>query len=232
MQNEIDPKIEKMMKAGAHFGYSKTRRHPSIKPFVFTTKNGVDFINLEKSLTQLEEVEAFVKTFAQGDKQLLFVGTKPEARKVVLEAAESIDMPYVIERWIGGTITNSPEIKKRTALLQDLQSQREKGELEKYTKKERLLIEQKITKMDRLFGGLVSLRKAPDALIVVDAKDEHIAVTEARQAGIPVIAIINTDTSLSSVEYPIVANDATVSSIAVFINALVEAYKSGKAITK
>lgn len=232
MQNEIDPKIEKMLKGGAHFGYSKTRRHPTIKPFVFTTKNGVDYIDLEKALSLLESAQEFVKTFAQGDKQILFVGTKPEARKLVREAAESIDMPHVTERWVGGAITNSIEIKKRVAILQDLQSQKDKGELEKYTKKERLLIEEKITKMTRLFSGLIPLRRTPDALIVIDAKAEHIAVTEAQQAGIPVIGLINTDTNLSSVEHPIVANDATISSISIFIEALVEAYKNGKITNK
>ena len=232
MQKDIHPKIAEMLEAGAHFGYSKTRRHPTVKKFVFTTKNGVDYINLEKTVELLESAEEFVKTFAQGDKQILFVGTKPEARKAILEAAESIDMPHVTQRWVGGTITNDTEIKKRVKLLQDLESQKEKGELEKYTKKERLLIDEKIAKMTRLFAGLIPLRKMPDALIVIDTKDEDIAVTEARKAGIPIIGLLNTDTKLSSADYPIVGNDGSVSSISLFVNALVEAYKSGKAISK
>jgi len=223
--------VEAMFKAGAHYGYSKTRRHPSMAPFIFSTKNRVDMINLEKAEVNLLTAQEFLKSVAQGDKQVLFVGTKPESRKIVREIAESIDMPYVTERWVGGVITNSPEIKKRIALLGELQSQKEKGELEKYTKKERLLIDEKIAKMHRLFSGLVGLRKIPDAIIVIDAKKEHIAVTEAHKAHIPVIGLINTDTSLKSVEYPVVGNDASVSSIAFFLNALVEAYKSGK-ITK
>src|SRR3989338_5042899 len=194
MENEINPRVEEMLKVGAHFGYSKTRRHPSIAPFVFTTKNRVDLINLEKTLELLEKTEAFVKSLAQGDKQILFVGTKPESRKTIFDLATSIDMPYVTERWVGGIITNSTEIKKRIILLQELGDQKEKGELDKYTKKERLLIDIKITKMHKYFSGLVNLRKMPDALIVVDAKKEHIAVTEAQKAGIPVIALINTDT--------------------------------------
>lgn len=228
---KTNPTIEAMFTAGAHYGYSKTRRHPSMAPFVFTTKNKVDMIDLEKSEATLKAAQEFLKSFAQGDKQVLFVGTKPESKKIVREIAESIDMPFVTERWVGGVITNSPEIKKRITLLGELQDQREKGELEKYTKKERLLIDEKIAKMNKLFSGLVNLRKMPDALLVIDAKKEHIAVTEAQKAHIPVIALMNTDTNLKTVEHAIVGNDASVSSITFYLNALVEAYKSGK-ITK
>ena len=230
MSNKTNPQVEAMFKAGAHFGYSKTRRHASMAPFIFTTKNRVDMIDLEKAEKSLEVAKEYLKSFAQGDKQVLFVGTKPEARRITQELAESIDMPYVVERWVGGVITNSPEIKKRITLLQDLQSQKEKGELEKYTKKERLLIDAKIAKMHKLFSGLVNLRKMPDALLVVDAKKEHIAVTEAHKAHIPVISLINTDTAIKSVEFPIIGNDASVSSISFFLKALVDAYKSGKII--
>ena len=230
MSNKTNPQVEAMFKAGAHFGYSKTRRHASMAPFIFTTKNRVDMIDLEKAEKSLEVAKEYLKSFAQGDKQVLFVGTKPEARRITQELAESIDMPYVVERWVGGVITNSPEIKKRITLLQDLQSQKEKGELEKYTKKERLLIDAKIAKMHKLFSGLVNLRKMPDALLVVDAKKEHIAVTEAHKAHIPVISLINTDTAIQSVEFPIIGNDASVSSISFFLKALVDAYKSGKII--
>ena len=230
MSNKTNPQVEAMFKAGAHFGYSKTRRHASMAPFIFTTKNRVDMIDLEKAEKSLEVAKEYLKSFAQGDKQVLFVGTKPEARRITQELAESIDMTYVVERWVGGVITNSPEIKKRITLLQDLQSQKEKGELEKYTKKERLLIDAKIAKMHKLFSGLVNLRKMPDALLVIDAKKEHIAVTEAHKAHIPVISLINTDTAIKSVEFPIIGNDASVSSISFFLKALVDAYKSGKII--
>ena len=230
MSNKTNPQVEAMFKAGAHFGYSKTRRHASMAPFIFTTKNRVDMIDLEKAEKSLEVAKEYLKSFAQGDKQVLFVGTKPEARRITQELAESIDMPYVVERWVGGVITNSPEIKKRITLLQDLQSQKEKGELEKYTKKERLLIDAKIAKMHKLFSGLVNLRKMPDALLVIDAKKEHIAVTEAHKAHIPVISLINTDTAIKSVEFPVIGNDASVSSISFFLKALVDAYKSGKII--
>jgi small subunit ribosomal protein S2 len=230
MSNKTNPQVEAMFKAGAHFGYSKTRRHASMAPFIFTTKNRVDMIDLEKAEKSLEVAKEYLKSFAQGDKQVLFVGTKPEARRITQELAESIDMPYVVERWVGGVITNSPEIKKRITLLQDLQSKKEKGELEKYTKKERLLIDAKIAKMHKLFSGLVNLRKMPDALLVVDAKKEHIAVTEAHKAHIPVISLINTDTAIKSVEFPVIGNDASVSSISFFLKALVDAYKSGKII--
>lgn len=222
--------IDSMFKAGAHFGYSKTRRHPSVSSYIFATKNKNDIIDLEKSSMLMEKAEQFIKELGQGQKVLLFVGVKPEAKKQILDAAMSLDMPYVIERWIGGIITNWPEIKKRIATLEDLRAKKENGELDVYTKKERLLIDLQIEKMTKYFGGLVLLKKAPDALFIVDTKKEHIAVAEARRAGIPVISLSNTDTNIKGIDYPIVGNDGSVSSISYFIDRISAAYKSGKII--
>lgn len=217
-----------MFTAGAHFGYSKTRRHPSTAAYIFATKNKNDIIDLEKTEALLMKAEAFVKELAASGKNLLFVGVKPEAKKAVYEGALHVDMPYVIERWVGGAITNFPEIKKRIAKLEDLRDKKEKGGLDMYTKKERLLIDEDIARMSKNFSGLVSLKKTPDALFVIDPKREHIAVAEAKHAGIPVIALMNTDCNVKGVEYPIVANDASISSITHFVNAIAKAYKDGK----
>jgi small subunit ribosomal protein S2 len=137
-------------------------------------------------------------------------------------------MPYVAGRWIGGTITNAPEVKKRVAKFEDLQKQKEKGELTKYTKKERLLIDREISNLDEMFSGIVSMKEMPKALFVIDPKKEFIAVAEAKKAGIPVVALCNTDCDITKVDYPIVANDSSVSSISLFISEIVKAYKSGK----
>jgi len=221
-----DPRIDAMFKSGAHFGYSKTRRHPSTAPHVFATKNKNDLINLENTVLDLDKVLAFVKDLSATGKTLLFVGVKPEAREAVKNAAISLDMPYVTERWIGGTITNFPEIKKRIARLEDLRSKKEKGELDMYTKKERLLIDREIDKLNLYFGGLVSLKKTPDALFIIDTKKEHIAFTEAMKAGVPVIGIANTDCDIRAIDYPIVANDSSITSIAYFVNEIAEAFKA------
>jgi small subunit ribosomal protein S2 len=219
--------IEEMFRAGVHYGYSKSRRHPSVSPYVFTTKNGVDIINIEKTHELLEKALEAVSKFATSGKTILFVGTKPEARQQVIETALVLNMPYVGERWVGGALTNFPEIKKRIVKLLDLRGQKEKGELDKYTKKEQLLIDKEMADMTRNFQGLIGITRTPDAVFVVDPKKEHIAVTEAKKMNLPVIALLNTDCNLKQVEYPIVANDASISSITFFLSKIKEAYTNG-----
>jgi small subunit ribosomal protein S2 len=221
-------RIDAMFKAGAHFGYQKSRRDPSTASFIFGTKNKVEIIDLEKTNEQLEKAEEFVSSIAKTGKQILFVGGKSEAKSFIKIGAESIDMPYVDGRWIGGAITNFPEIKKRIAKFEDLQKQKEKGELTKYTKKERLLIDREIANLDEMFSGIVSMKEAPKALFIIDPKKEFIAVAEARKAGIPVIALANTDCDIKIIDFPIVANDASTSSIAFFVSEIVKSYKAGK----
>jgi small subunit ribosomal protein S2 len=219
--------VEEMFQAGAHYGYSKSRRHPSVLPFIFTTKNGVDIINIEKTEILLENASNFISGLAASGKTILFIGTKPEARQQVVEIALSLNMPYVSERWVGGILTNFPEIKKRITKLLDLRSQKEKGDLDKYTKKEKLLIAKEMEDMTKNFQGLTSITKTPDAVFVIDPKKELIAVTEAKKMGLPVIAVLNTDCNLKDVDYPIVANDASVSSVTYFLNKIKEAYLKG-----
>lgn len=219
--------IEEMFKAGAHYGYSRSRRHPSTTPYIFATKNGVDIINIEKSYDLFENALEQVKKLAQAGKTVLFVGTKAEAKQQIIEVALSLNMPYVSERWVGGSLTNFPEIKKRITRLLDLRDQKEKGGLDKYTKKERLLIDREMADMTNNFQGLTGMTKIPDAVFVIDPKKEHIAVTEAHKMNLPVIGLINTDCNLKQVEFPIVSNDASVLSISFFINKVKDAYNSG-----
>ncbi len=223
-----DKQTEEMYKAGAHFGYSKSRRHPSTANYIFATKNGVDIINIEKTAEMLEKVCEQVKALAQSGKTILFVGTKAEARQATVETALALNMPYVNERWVGGALTNWPEIKKRITKLVDLRAQKEKGELDKYTKKERLLIDREMDDMTKNFQGIISITKTPDILFVIDPKKEHIAVTEAHKMKLPVIALMSTDCNLKSVEHPIVGNDASLSSIAFFLEKVKEAYQAGQ----
>jgi small subunit ribosomal protein S2 len=224
---------EEMFQVGVHYGYSKSRRHPSTSPYIFTTKNGVDIINIEKTEELLNKALEAVSALAASGKTILFVGTKPEARQQVVETALVLNMPYVSERWVGGSLTNFPEIKKRIIKLLDLRNQKEKGELERYTKKERLLIDREMNDMTKNFQGLTGITKTPDAMFVIDPKKEHIAVTEARKMNLPIIAVSNTDCNLKQIEYPIVANDASVSSITFFLNKIKEAYTKGASgITK
>lgn len=219
--------IEKMFEAGAHYGYGKTRRHPSVSSFVHTTKNRTDIINLEKTTELLNKASEFVKILGSKNKTILFVGTKPEAKEIIKNAASSLNMPFVAERWIGGTLSNFIEIKKRINELENYRKEDKEGGLEKYTKKERVVMAKKMEKLARYYSGLVGLKKSPDALFIVDARAEHIAATEAKKSGIPVIALLNTDSSIKGIDYPIVCNDAGIPSIKLFTTSISNAFKAG-----
>lgn len=223
---------EEMFKVGAHYGYSKSRRHPSVSNYIFTTKNGVDIIDIEKTNNLLDKALETVSKFASTGKTILFVGTKPEARQQIIETALALNMPYVSERWVGGILTNFPEIKKRVIKLLDLRNQKEKGDLDKYTKKEKILINKEMDDMTKNFQGLTGITKIPDVVFVIDPKKEHIAVTEAIKMNLPVISLLNTDCNLKQIKYPIVANDASVSSISFFLSKIKSAYTTGSNGTK
>ena len=219
--------IEQMFRVGAHYGYSKTRRHPSLSKYIYTTKNKIDIIDLEKTSIMLEKAIEFVKSLGAQSKTVLFVGTKPEAKDITKNMAMSLNMPYVNERWIGGTLSNFTEIKKRIVELENYRKDSVEGGLDKYTKKERGVLAKKIGKLERYYAGLISLKKTPDALFIVDARAEHIAGTEAKKSNVPVIALVNSDSNIKGIEYPIVGNDSSIPSIKFFSQAVANAYKSG-----
>lgn len=223
-----DTIVEKMFKAGAHYGYSKTRRHPSVSSYIYATKNKGDIINLEKTNELLEKATEFIKNLGAQNKVVLFVGTKPEAKVATKNVAESLNMPYVTERWIGGTLSNFTEIKKRILELENYQKDSVGGGLDKYTKKERVVMAKKMEKLARYYTGLLGLKKSPDVLFIVDAKAEHIAATEARKSGIPVIALVNSDSNIKGIDYPIVANDSGIPSIKFFAGIIGNSYKEGQ----
>lgn len=220
--------MDKMFSVGAHFGYSKSRRHPTTKPYIFGMKNRVEIFDLEKTQTTLEKAKQFVRELGATGKSILFVGGKSESKDAVKQGALAIDMPYVAGRWIGGTITNFAGIRARVEKLLTLRSQKEKGELSKYTKKERLLIDREIERLERFFEGIIGLPHLPAALFVVDPRKEHIAIAEAKKHRIPVIALANSDCDLSVVDYAIVGNDAAIASIKFFVTEIVESYKEGR----
>ncbi len=221
--------IDRMFRVGAHFGYSRSRRHPSVAPFIFGAKNRTEIFNLEKTQVLLDEAKAFAKGVAASGKKLLYVGGKNEAQDVVRAAALSVGMPYVASRWIGGSITNYGEIRRRLERLEKLTVQREKGELAKYTKKERLLIDRDIARLEDNFKGILPMKELPGALLVVDTKREAVAVAEALKSGIPIIGISNSDCDINNIDYPIVANDATQASVKFFVDEVTAAFKEGLA---
>ena len=227
-----DKIMEEMFKAGAHFGYSKSRRHPTVSPYIFGVKNRAEIFDLTKTADLLQNALDFVASLAKDGRQILFVGGKNEARDLIKKAAVSIDMPYVAGRWIGGTFTNFSEIKKRISKLEELTKQREKGELSKYTKKERLVIDRNIGNLERFFSGLLLMKEMPKAVFAIDPKNEAIAVTEAKKMGIPVIALAGSDCDIKNIDYPIAANDSSISSISFFVDEIVKAYGNNKSLKK
>jgi small subunit ribosomal protein S2 len=241
--------IKTLFEAGAHFGYSRTRRHPTASPFIFGTKDRNDFFDLEETKRRLEAACAFASGIASSSaavapvsehktqlgekaavraKQLLFVGGKNEAVDIIKEVAMSIGAPYVAGRWIGGSLTNFKNIRKRIDRLEKLMSERDSGELEKYTKKERLLIDREIAELLARFGGLVKMLELPAALFIVDTRREETAVREANQLGIPVIGLSSSDCDFSAVQYPVPANDTSVRSIRLVAESIAGAFEKGK----
>ena len=217
-----------MFKAGAHFAFSRTRRHPTVAPYIFGVKNKVEIFDLEKTSALLETAKAFIANVAKEGKAVLFVGGKSEARNAIKSAALSTNMPYVDGRWIGGTLTNFTHIRKRVEKMEKLTTEKEKGELAKYTKKERLLIDREIANLERFFSGVVSMKELPKALFVVDPKKEKNAVKEAQDMGIPVIALAGSDCNLKEVDLAIVGNDASQTSVQFFTQEIAKAYSAGK----
>jgi len=220
--------IESMLQVGAHFGYSKSRRHPSTKTFIAGSKNGYEIIDLEQTAQQTQKVLDFVAEVAKDRGQILFVSTKKEFAPIIKDSALSIDQPYVIGRWIGGTLTNFEEISKRVKRLETLLEQKTKGLLAKYTKKERLLIDREIENLEERFGGITNMKFKPKVVFVIDTKHDDIAVQEARNEKIPVIGVSNSDCDIDALTYPIIANDSSVKSVKFFVQQIVEAYKNSK----
>lgn len=218
--------IEKLKENGGQYGYSKTRRHPSVKNSLYTTQGSKDIINLETTADQTAKAADFLAGLLKDKKQILFVGVKPEAREKVRNVAMALSQLYATERFIGGTLTNFGEIKKRLDKFVDLTSKREKGELDMYTKKERVLFDREIGRMTVNFGGLLGMTGTPAAIVIVDPKFEHIALTEAQYTRTPVVALANTDCNIKAIQYPIVVNEASAGAIGAVLETLAKELQS------
>jgi len=224
--------LDELFKAGAHFGFSKSRRHPSTENFLFGSKNRVDIFDLEKTKESLDKALDFIKKLSTENAKILFVGGKPEAQEATKKTAEELDQPYVASRWIGGTLTNFSEISKRVEIMKNLMSQKERGELAKYTKKERVLIDRDIEKLQKMFWGIRDLGNLPKALVIIDPRYEDTALKEAKGLKIPTVALCGSDNDISLIDYPITGNDSSITSIRFFVEKIGEAYKEGKKQTK
>lgn len=224
-----DETITQLLAHGAHFAHTKSRRHPSMRNFILGTKNKTDLLDIAQTKELLDTTVEALRRYGAEGKTLLFVSGKHEMARVLKKYAEELAMPYVAGRWLGGTLTNFPEIKKRIDRLQNLIAERESGELEnKYTKLERLMLSREENRLHKRLGGLIGLEKLPDVLVVIDTRAEAIAVAEAKEKHIPIVAIQGSDCNVKDATYPIVANDASVGTVSFILGILTEAYKSGR----
>lgn len=205
--------IEEMAEAGLHFGHRTSKSHPKMNPYLYGVRNSVHLIDLEKAKEKFEEALKFIQELISENKILLLVGTKIQAKELIKNVATECGLPYVSERWLGGTLTNFETIKKRIEYFKDLEKKKTEGELEKYTKKERAKIDQELRDLEIKFGGIKNLNQLPDAIFVLDMKKDALAVKEARMKGIKVIGIADTNVDPTLADYPIPANDDAISSL-------------------
>lgn len=220
-----------MLKAGVHFGHKKSKLNPKMKPFVYGLHSGINIIDLAKTQELLERALDFIKEIISKKGTILFVGTACQAKNIVKEAAIKCAMPYVANRWIGGTFTNFNEILKSTNNLKSLELKKKRGDFQKYTKKEGLKFGKVIEKLQKLVGGIKEMNTLPQAIFVVSSTHDKLAIKEAKKVGIPVIALVDTDADPTLVDHVIPANDDAVSSIKMMVDIVAEAINKAKTKT-
>jgi small subunit ribosomal protein S2 len=227
--------IEQLIEAGCHFGHLRRKWNPKMAPYIFMEEKGVHIIDLRKTIAKLEEAGEVLKNMARSGKKILFVGTKKQAKDFVAEAAKSVNMPYIVERWPGGLLTNFVTIRKAIKKMQNIDKMLNDPAFYNISKRERLQITRERAKLEKDFGSIADMTRLPSALFIVDILKEHIAVKEARILGIPTFAIVDTNSDPTLVDYPIPANDDAGKSIALILQVITDYIKEGlkeRAITE
>ena len=219
--------MKALLEAGVHFGHRTRRWDPKMKPFIFTERNGIHIVDLQQTIVRLEEAYNQIRDNAAEGGTVLFVGTKKQARENLAEAAEDCGMPYVNERWLGGTLTNWQTIKQRISYLLELEQRRDTGDFERLPKKEALKLEQLIEKLNRRLGGLKTMSRLPDALFIVDVRREHIAVREGNILNIPVLAMVDTNCDPDPIDLVIPSNDDAIRAIKLIVGHMSDAVNEG-----
>lgn len=227
--NSVKLSEEKMQEAGLHFGHNVSRLHPKMKPFVSGIKNNVHMIDMEKSAKEFDRALKFVANVASEGKTILFVGTKIQVKALVKRTAEDCRMPYVTERWLGGSLTNFETISKRVQYFKDLESKKAHGDFEKYTKKERSMFDKELAILKTKFEGIQNMPKLPDVVLIFDIKKDIVAAREAKRKGIKIVGVIDTNIDPSLADYIIPANDDAISSIKYILEKVQEAIVGAKA---
>ena len=219
--------FDQLLEAGVHFGHLKRKWNPQMAPYIFMERNGIHIIDLYKTVAKVDEAAEELKKIAKSGKKILFVATKKQAKEVVAEKAASINMPYVIERWPGGMLTNFPTIRKAVKKMTTIDKMTKDGTFENLSKRERLQISRQRAKLEKTLGSIADLTRLPSALFVIDVMKEHIAVREANRLGIPVFGMVDTNSNPSDIDFVIPANDDATKSIDVIMGAVCGAIAEG-----
>ncbi len=225
----VNVDMKALLEAGAHFGHKTSRWHPKMAPYIHSKRQDAHIINLEKTVDGLEVALPKITEIVKGGKKILFVGTKKQMKDIVKEAADSVDMPYVTVRWVGGTLTNVATVNRQIKKLKDLERRMESGELERrYSKLEVQRFQEEIDLLNERYGGIKDMTEQPAALIVIDANEDKNAIKEAKMLNIPVFAITDTNVDPSNIDYVIPANDDAIKATKLILDYFVEAIKEGK----
>ena len=221
-----------LLDAGVHFGHLTRKWNPRMAPYIFMEQNGIHIIDLKKTESRLEEAKAAAKNIAKSGRRILFVSTKKQAKEIVSTEAAKAGMPHVTERWLGGMLTNFQTVRRSIKRMQVIDKMATDGTFERLNKKERLMLDREKIKLARVLGGIEEMTKLPGALFVVDIKREHLAISEAQRLGIPVIALVDTNSDPTLVNYPIPGNDDASKSIELIVSELASAISEGTAARK
>jgi len=221
------PSHKELLDAGCHFGHMKRKWNPKMSPYIFMERKGIHVIDLNRTIEGLETAGKALRQMAKSGKKIMFVGTKKQAREIIAEAAQSVGMPYVTDRWLGGMMTNFSTIRQSIRKMQKIQTMLNDGSLDNITKKERLTMTRTHTKLDRVFGGMAQLNRLPNALLILDINHEHLAVAEATRLGIKTIGVVDTNSDPTKVDFAIPANDDASKSIKIIADYLVKAIQEG-----
>lgn len=227
-----DPEIEAMMKAGIHLGHSKSKSHPSMKPYIYGVRNTIAIIDLLKTKEKLASALELIRTIAARGGLIMLVGTRPGTHTLISGIAERTGMPSFTERWIGGSLTNFKVIKKRVEKMETLEREKTSGGFEKYTKKERMVKEEEITRLNRFFNGLRKLTRMPDAVFITDITHDTTAVHEAKKMGIPVIALADSNSNVTLIDHPIPSNDDALPAVTYMLERVEAAIREGQKTVK
>jgi small subunit ribosomal protein S2 len=227
-KSEIKISAEEMAQAGLHFGHKTSKINPKMKPYLCGTRNSISIIDLEKTTEKMKEALDFIQDIVSEGKTLILVGTKVQVKELLKNTAEECGLPYVSERWLGGTFTNFETIKKRIDYFKDLESKRNSGELEKYTKKEKAIFDREIKGLQMRFGGIKTLTRVPEAIFIADMKKDILAIREAKIKGVKVIGIADSNVDPNLADYPIPANDDAITSLKYILEKVKEAILNAK----